>query len=71
MIRSEEHYQGYGVVYGFSISPKVARVTEKQVIGRRSKITQPDRFGLPDPQVSVDRIDQKHSTAAWALNITV
>ena len=40
-------------------------VTEKQVIGGRSKITQPNGFDQSDPQVSVDQIDQKCSTAAW------
>ena len=40
---------------------EVAGVMEKQVIGGRSKIMQPGGFGVPDPQVSVDRIDQKCS----------
>ena len=39
-------------------------ILEEQVVGERSKKLQLDRFGRLDPQVSVDRFDQKLSAAA-------
>ena len=51
------------------------RVTEEQVVGERSRNLQPDGFGRPNPQVSVEQFVQRLSVAAsdriaWALNIT-
>ena len=44
-------------------------VTEEWVIGRRLRKLQHDRFGRSDPQVSVDRIVQKLSVAAFILSV--
>ena len=49
---------------GFLEVQKVAGVTEEQVVGGRSRNSQPVGFGRPNPQFSIDRFVKRLSVAA-------
>ena len=55
-MRSEEHHQGDGLRTSYLEVQEVAGVTEELIIVGRSRDLQPNGFGQPDPQVSIDRI---------------
>ena len=69
-MRFDEHDQGDVLVYRFPRVQEVARVTEEQVVGRRSRNSQPIGFGRLNLQFSVDHFVQSLSAAALVLSAT-